>query len=182
MSNYFSFLQLHLKLHVDMLTQPFFSFSPLFSFLFFSTRLNSTLATLLPSLACLLCLLSVTLSHTHTPYLFSLPCCVSSSSCCCPSPSVSVFSSPAVSPELPPRYLLGQGQRPNTITHVCWYRNQNLSLNDYLRMTQVPLGPDPSQRQALLPRSGFLTLTHSHSWRLTGIPWLTSTQVLFEFI
>ncbi|XP_062413084.1 FERM, ARHGEF and pleckstrin domain-containing protein 2 isoform X3 [Sardina pilchardus] len=50
-----------------------------------------------------------------------------------------IFSSPAVSPELPPRYLLGQGQRPNTITHVCWYRNQNLSLNDYLRMTQNQL-------------------------------------------
>uniref|UniRef100_A0A8B9K973 FERM, ARHGEF and pleckstrin domain-containing protein 2 n=1 Tax=Astyanax mexicanus TaxID=7994 RepID=A0A8B9K973_ASTMX len=49
----------------------------------------------------------------------------------------SVFSSPAVSPELPPRYLLGQGQRPNTITHVCWYRNQNLSLTDYLRMNQL---------------------------------------------
>uniref|UniRef100_A0A8B9KC75 FERM, ARHGEF and pleckstrin domain-containing protein 2 n=1 Tax=Astyanax mexicanus TaxID=7994 RepID=A0A8B9KC75_ASTMX len=51
----------------------------------------------------------------------------------------SVFSSPAVSPELPPRYLLGQGQRPNTITHVCWYRNQNLSLTDYLRMNQNQL-------------------------------------------
>ncbi|XP_038162809.1 FERM, ARHGEF and pleckstrin domain-containing protein 2 isoform X2 [Cyprinodon tularosa] len=50
-----------------------------------------------------------------------------------------VFGSPAVSPELPPRYLLGQGQRPNTITHVCWYRNQNLSLNDYLRMNQNQL-------------------------------------------
>ncbi|XP_073708636.1 FERM, ARHGEF and pleckstrin domain-containing protein 2 [Garra rufa] len=47
--------------------------------------------------------------------------------------------SPAVSPELPPRYLLGQGQRPNTITHVCWYRNQNLSLSDYLRMNQNQL-------------------------------------------
>ncbi|XP_061744824.1 FERM, ARHGEF and pleckstrin domain-containing protein 2-like isoform X3 [Nerophis ophidion] len=47
--------------------------------------------------------------------------------------------SPAVSPELPPRYLLGQGQRPNTITHVCWYRNQNLSLTDYLRMNQNQL-------------------------------------------
>ncbi|XP_076134956.1 FERM, ARHGEF and pleckstrin domain-containing protein 2 isoform X3 [Alosa pseudoharengus] len=52
---------------------------------------------------------------------------------------LTIFSSPAVSPELPPRYLLGQGQRPNTITHVCWYRNQNLSLNDYLRMTQNQL-------------------------------------------
>lgn len=51
--------------------------------------------------------------------------------------TLSVFGSPAVSPELPPRYLLGQGQRPNTITHVCWYRNQNLSLTDYLRMNQV---------------------------------------------
>ncbi|XP_051563448.1 FERM, ARHGEF and pleckstrin domain-containing protein 2-like [Myxocyprinus asiaticus] len=50
-----------------------------------------------------------------------------------------IFSSPAVSPELPPRYLLGQGQRPNTITHVCWYRNQNLSLIDYLRMNQNQL-------------------------------------------
>ncbi|XP_012988304.1 FERM, ARHGEF and pleckstrin domain-containing protein 2 isoform X5 [Esox lucius] len=50
-----------------------------------------------------------------------------------------MFSSPAVSPELPPRYLLGQGQRPNTITHVCWYRNQNLSLTDYLRMNQNQL-------------------------------------------
>ncbi|XP_040895728.1 FERM, ARHGEF and pleckstrin domain-containing protein 2 isoform X2 [Toxotes jaculatrix] len=50
-----------------------------------------------------------------------------------------LFSSPAVSPELPPRYLLGQGQRPNTITHVCWYRNQNLSLTDYLRMNQNQL-------------------------------------------
>ncbi|XP_037530286.1 FERM, ARHGEF and pleckstrin domain-containing protein 2 [Nematolebias whitei] len=52
---------------------------------------------------------------------------------------ISLFSSPAVSPELPPRYLLGQGQRPNTITHVCWYRNQNLSLTDYLRMNQNQL-------------------------------------------
>ncbi|TRY72781.1 hypothetical protein DNTS_029734 [Danionella cerebrum] len=51
----------------------------------------------------------------------------------------SVLSSLAVSPELPPRYLLGQGQRPNTITHVCWYRNQNLSLRDYLRMNQNQL-------------------------------------------
>ncbi|XP_033934580.1 FERM, ARHGEF and pleckstrin domain-containing protein 2 isoform X2 [Pseudochaenichthys georgianus] len=50
-----------------------------------------------------------------------------------------LYGSPAVSPELPPRYLLGQGQRPNTITHVCWYRNQNLSLNDYLRMDQNQL-------------------------------------------
>ncbi|XP_043984536.1 FERM, ARHGEF and pleckstrin domain-containing protein 2 isoform X2 [Gambusia affinis] len=50
-----------------------------------------------------------------------------------------IFGSPAVSPELPPRYLLGQGQRPNTITHVCWYRNQNLSLTDYLRMNQNQL-------------------------------------------
>ncbi|XP_077463520.1 FERM, ARHGEF and pleckstrin domain-containing protein 2 isoform X2 [Stigmatopora argus] len=47
--------------------------------------------------------------------------------------------SPSASPELPPRYLLGQGQRPNTITHVCWYRNQNLSLTDYLRMNQNQL-------------------------------------------
>ncbi|XP_045905174.1 FERM, ARHGEF and pleckstrin domain-containing protein 2 isoform X3 [Micropterus dolomieu] len=53
--------------------------------------------------------------------------------------TLSVFGSPAVSPELPPRYLLGQGQRPNTITHVCWYRNQNLSLTDYLRMNQNQL-------------------------------------------
>ncbi|XP_072295529.1 FERM, ARHGEF and pleckstrin domain-containing protein 2 isoform X2 [Eucyclogobius newberryi] len=50
-----------------------------------------------------------------------------------------LFGSPAASPELPPRYLLGQGQRPNTITHVCWYRNQNLSLTDYLRMNQNQL-------------------------------------------
>ncbi|XP_074492658.1 FERM, ARHGEF and pleckstrin domain-containing protein 2 isoform X2 [Sebastes fasciatus] len=50
-----------------------------------------------------------------------------------------LFGSPAISPELPPRYLLGQGQRPNTITHVCWYRNQNLSLTDYLRMNQNQL-------------------------------------------
>lgn len=59
----------------------------------------------------------------------------------------SVFGSPAVSPELPPRYLLGQGQRPNTITHVCWYRNQNLSLTDYLRMNQVL---DPLTRKRIL--------------------------------
>ncbi|XP_061593532.1 FERM, ARHGEF and pleckstrin domain-containing protein 2 isoform X2 [Cololabis saira] len=50
-----------------------------------------------------------------------------------------LFGSPVISPELPPRYLLGQGQRPNTITHVCWYRNQNLSLADYLRMNQNQL-------------------------------------------
>ncbi|XP_060934245.1 FERM, ARHGEF and pleckstrin domain-containing protein 2 isoform X2 [Limanda limanda] len=50
-----------------------------------------------------------------------------------------LYGSPAVSPELPPRFLLGQGQRPNTITHVCWYRNQNLSLTDYLRMNQNQL-------------------------------------------
>ncbi|XP_075935471.1 FERM, ARHGEF and pleckstrin domain-containing protein 2 isoform X2 [Anarhichas minor] len=50
-----------------------------------------------------------------------------------------LYGSPAISPELPPRYLLGQGQRPNTITHVCWYRNQNLSLTDYLRMNQNQL-------------------------------------------
>ncbi|KAF2981749.1 hypothetical protein EK904_014767 [Melospiza melodia maxima] len=41
--------------------------------------------------------------------------------------------------ELPPRYLLGQAQRPNTITHVCWYRNQSLSLSDYLCMIQNQL-------------------------------------------
>lgn len=58
-----------------------------------------------------------------------------------------VFGSPAISPELPPRYLLGQGQRPNTITHVCWYRNQNLSLTDYLRMNQVL---DPLTRKRIL--------------------------------
>ncbi|XP_063321805.1 FERM, ARHGEF and pleckstrin domain-containing protein 2 isoform X3 [Pelmatolapia mariae] len=57
----------------------------------------------------------------------------------CPQLPPPVFGSPAVSPELPPRYLLGQGQRPNTITHVCWYRNQNLSLTDYLRMNQNQL-------------------------------------------
>ncbi|OPJ67259.1 hypothetical protein AV530_013960 [Patagioenas fasciata monilis] len=51
----------------------------------------------------------------------------------------SVFCSLAVSPELPPRYLLGQAQRPNTITHVCWYRNQSLSLSDYLCMIQNQL-------------------------------------------
>lgn len=51
----------------------------------------------------------------------------------------SVFCSLAVSPELPPRYLLGQAQRPNTITHVCWYRNQSLSLSDYLCMIQVKM-------------------------------------------
>ncbi|XP_034737039.1 FERM, ARHGEF and pleckstrin domain-containing protein 2 isoform X3 [Etheostoma cragini] len=50
-----------------------------------------------------------------------------------------LYGSPTISPELPPRYLLGQGQRPNTITHVCWYRNQNLSLADYLRMNQNQL-------------------------------------------
>lgn len=66
-------------------------------------------------------------------------------SVCLPACLLSVFSSPAASPELPPRYLLGQGQRPNTITHVCWYRNQNLSLNDYLRMNQVPLQSKPLQ-------------------------------------
>lgn len=58
-----------------------------------------------------------------------------------------VFGSPAISLELPPRYLLGQGQRPNTITHVCWYRNQNLSLTDYLRMNQVL---DPLTRKRIL--------------------------------
>ncbi|XP_053160683.1 FERM, ARHGEF and pleckstrin domain-containing protein 2 isoform X2 [Hemicordylus capensis] len=41
--------------------------------------------------------------------------------------------------KLPPRYLLGQTQRPNTITHVCWYRNQSLSLSDYLCMIQNQL-------------------------------------------
>ncbi|XP_055579150.1 FERM, ARHGEF and pleckstrin domain-containing protein 2 isoform X6 [Falco biarmicus] len=41
--------------------------------------------------------------------------------------------------KLPPRYLLGQAQRPNTITHVCWYRNQSLSLSDYLCMIQNQL-------------------------------------------
>nr|XP_020641971.1 FERM, RhoGEF and pleckstrin domain-containing protein 2 isoform X2 [Pogona vitticeps] len=50
-----------------------------------------------------------------------------------------IFCSLAVSPELPPRYLLGQTQRPNTITHVCWYRNQSLSLSDYLCMIQNQL-------------------------------------------
>uniref|UniRef100_A0A8C3C4K4 FERM, ARHGEF and pleckstrin domain-containing protein 2 n=1 Tax=Cairina moschata TaxID=8855 RepID=A0A8C3C4K4_CAIMO len=50
-----------------------------------------------------------------------------------------IFCSLAVSPELPPRYLLGQAQRPNTITHVCWYRNQSLSLSDYLCMIQNQL-------------------------------------------
>ncbi|XP_071607772.1 FERM, ARHGEF and pleckstrin domain-containing protein 2 isoform X5 [Heliangelus exortis] len=41
--------------------------------------------------------------------------------------------------KLPPRYSLGQAQRPNTITHVCWYRNQSLSLSDYLCMIQNQL-------------------------------------------
>ncbi|XP_074988412.1 FERM, ARHGEF and pleckstrin domain-containing protein 2 isoform X3 [Caretta caretta] len=41
--------------------------------------------------------------------------------------------------KLPPRYLLGQTRRPNTITHVCWYRNQSLSLSDYLCMIQNQL-------------------------------------------
>ncbi|XP_060098091.1 FERM, ARHGEF and pleckstrin domain-containing protein 2 isoform X2 [Heteronotia binoei] len=50
-----------------------------------------------------------------------------------------IFCSVTVSPELPPRYLLGQTQRPNTITHVCWYRNQSLSLSDYLCMIQNQL-------------------------------------------
>lgn len=55
----------------------------------------------------------------------------------CTSFLCSVCCSVAVSPELPPRYLLGQTHRPNTITHVCWYRNQSLSLSDYLCMIQV---------------------------------------------
>ncbi|XP_033884504.1 FERM, ARHGEF and pleckstrin domain-containing protein 2-like isoform X2 [Acipenser ruthenus] len=50
-----------------------------------------------------------------------------------------IFCSLAASPEFPPRYLLGQGQRPNTITHVCWYRNHHLSLSDYQRMDQNQL-------------------------------------------
>ncbi|XP_067851751.1 FERM, ARHGEF and pleckstrin domain-containing protein 2 isoform X2 [Heptranchias perlo] len=52
-----------------------------------------------------------------------------------------IFCSPTASPELPLHYLLGQvqGQRPNTITHVCWYRNQSLSLADYLRMFENQL-------------------------------------------
>ncbi|XP_059506928.1 FERM, ARHGEF and pleckstrin domain-containing protein 2 isoform X3 [Stegostoma tigrinum] len=50
-----------------------------------------------------------------------------------------LFCSSAISPELPLHYLLGQGQRPNTITHVCWYRNQSLSLTDYLRMFENQL-------------------------------------------
>ncbi|XP_044539982.1 FERM, ARHGEF and pleckstrin domain-containing protein 2-like, partial [Gracilinanus agilis] len=45
----------------------------------------------------------------------------------------------AVSPEFPPRYLLGQGPKANTITHVCWYRNHSLSLTDFLCMTQNQL-------------------------------------------
>ncbi|XP_039622505.1 FERM, ARHGEF and pleckstrin domain-containing protein 2 isoform X3 [Polypterus senegalus] len=57
----------------------------------------------------------------------------------CPKDRSNMFYSPAASPELPPRYLLSQGQRPNTITHVCWYRNQSLSLANYLRMNQVQL-------------------------------------------
>uniref|UniRef100_A0A8D2MG08 FERM, ARHGEF and pleckstrin domain-containing protein 2 n=1 Tax=Zonotrichia albicollis TaxID=44394 RepID=A0A8D2MG08_ZONAL len=32
-----------------------------------------------------------------------------------------------------------RAQRPNTITHVCWYRNQSLSLSDYLCMIQNQL-------------------------------------------
>lgn len=72
--------------------------------------------------------------------MYSMYLSLSSLPCCCMSYCLrvcSVFCSPAASPELPPRYLLGQGQRPNTITHVCWYRTQNLSLTDYLRMNQV---------------------------------------------
>ncbi|XP_069474214.1 FERM, ARHGEF and pleckstrin domain-containing protein 2 isoform X2 [Ambystoma mexicanum] len=43
--------------------------------------------------------------------------------------------------QLPPHYLFDQGQkqRPNTISHVCWYRNQSLSLTDYLCMIQNQL-------------------------------------------
>ncbi|XP_074859817.1 FERM, ARHGEF and pleckstrin domain-containing protein 2 isoform X1 [Carettochelys insculpta] len=41
--------------------------------------------------------------------------------------------------KLPSHYLLGQAHRPNTITHVCWYRNQSLSLSDYLCMIQNQL-------------------------------------------
>ena len=83
---------------------------------------------LLPSLSLSLSLsLSCSLAHSPAPLCLLRP------------PPSSVYGSPSVSPELPPRYLLGQGQRPNTITHVCWYRNQNLSLTDYLRMTQVPM-------------------------------------------
>ncbi|XP_034638558.1 FERM, ARHGEF and pleckstrin domain-containing protein 2 isoform X2 [Trachemys scripta elegans] len=41
--------------------------------------------------------------------------------------------------KLSPHYLLGQTHRPNTITHVCWYRNQSLSLSDYLCMIQNQL-------------------------------------------
>ncbi|XP_078065385.1 FERM, ARHGEF and pleckstrin domain-containing protein 2 isoform X5 [Mustelus asterias] len=50
-----------------------------------------------------------------------------------------IFCSSTASPELPLHYLLGQGQRPNAITHVCWYRNQSLSLTDYLRMFENQL-------------------------------------------
>ncbi|XP_065413218.1 FERM, ARHGEF and pleckstrin domain-containing protein 2 isoform X3 [Chrysemys picta bellii] len=50
-----------------------------------------------------------------------------------------IFCFLAVSPELSPHYLLGQTHRPNTITHVCWYRNQSLSLSDYLCMIQNQL-------------------------------------------
>uniref|UniRef100_UPI00398EBB88 FERM, ARHGEF and pleckstrin domain-containing protein 2 isoform X2 n=1 Tax=Pristiophorus japonicus TaxID=55135 RepID=UPI00398EBB88 len=50
-----------------------------------------------------------------------------------------IFCSPAASPELRLHYLLGQGQRPNAITHVCWYRNQSLALADYLRMFENQL-------------------------------------------
>ncbi|XP_056664582.1 FERM, ARHGEF and pleckstrin domain-containing protein 2 isoform X2 [Monodelphis domestica] len=41
--------------------------------------------------------------------------------------------------KFPPRYLLGQGPKANTITHVCWYRNHSLSLTDFLCMTQNQL-------------------------------------------
>ncbi|XP_036610466.1 FERM, ARHGEF and pleckstrin domain-containing protein 2 isoform X2 [Trichosurus vulpecula] len=41
--------------------------------------------------------------------------------------------------QLPPRSLLGQGPKANTITHVCWYRNHSLSLTDYLCMIQNQL-------------------------------------------
>lgn len=56
--------------------------------------------------------------------------------------------------------MLGQAQRPNTITHVCWYRNQSLSLSDYLCMIQVKMpltfcagGEEPwdAQENVLLP-------------------------------
>lgn len=84
-----------------------------------------------------------------------------------------VFCSPAASPELPPRYLLGQGQRPNTITHVCWYRTQNLSLTDYLRMNQV-LTADRSSLAVTTPCTEKCVMDAPHKWRFTCDFWKES--------